>query len=93
MFPPDRHVPVQLKIRQQLQHLSAGQKGYMGPLQLLRRLGLSGMYHGTSITLVRDVPSFGAYFLAYKVQFCCVCRSQHMYVRGEVDTLPGVKHK
>ena len=38
---------MQLKIKQQLQTVSAGQKGYVGPLQLLSRLGLTGMYHGT----------------------------------------------
>jgi solute carrier family 25 (mitochondrial carnitine/acylcarnitine transporter), member 20/29 len=60
-------VEVQLKIRQQVQKASFGQKGYTGPLQLLRKLGLSGAYHGTGITLARDIPSFGTYFIVYKV--------------------------
>lgn len=46
---------MQLKIKQQLQTVSAGQKGYVGPLELLRRLGLTGIYHGTGSELANTV--------------------------------------
>lgn len=51
----------------------------MGPLQLLRKLGLTGVYHGTGITLVRDIPSFGVYFLVYKVLLSLSQRCVHLW--------------
>jgi hypothetical protein len=67
LHPLRQSMRVQLKIRQQLQQVSAGQEGYVGPLKLLQRIGLKGAYHGTAVTLARDIPSFGVYFLTYKV--------------------------
>lgn len=60
-----------LKIRLQVQRQTRGQPGYCGPLGMvwktLRREGPVGLYHGTSVTLLRDVPSYGVYFVANEV--------------------------
>eukprot|EP00884_Botryococcus_braunii_P002858 jgi/Botrbrau1/12573/Bobra.0169s0107.1 len=65
-------VPVDLlKIRMQLQRASSGSAAYVGALQQLRHVvasqGLSGLYRGTTITLIRDVPSHGVYFAAFEM--------------------------
>lgn len=55
-----------LKIRLQLQHANPGDAGYVGPLRLLAQVlqqgGIRGLHRGMVITLIRDVPSYGAYF-------------------------------
>jgi hypothetical protein len=63
-------VPIELlKIKLQLQTAAPGSPGYRGPLAmaaaLLRADGPAGLFRGTSITVLRDVPSFGAYFAVY----------------------------
>ncbi|XP_062247410.1 mitochondrial carnitine/acylcarnitine carrier protein [Platichthys flesus] len=49
---------------------SSGQTRYSGPvdcaLRLYREQGLRGVYKGTLLTLIRDVPSNGLYFLTYQ---------------------------
>eukprot|EP00891_Asterochloris_glomerata_P004551 jgi/Astpho2/4551/Aster-00134 len=59
-----------LKIRLQLQTATPGMPGYVGPIRLLRQVlyreGLTGLYRGTGVTLIRDFPSFGVYFAAYE---------------------------
>lgn len=62
--------PVELlKIRQQLQTAPPGAPGYLGPLGVLRRLlreeGARGLARGFGVTLVRDTPSYGLYFISY----------------------------
>jgi solute carrier family 25 carnitine/acylcarnitine transporter 20/29 len=63
-----------LKIRLQLQEAMPGRRGYVGPLPLLRSVlraeGAAGLWRGTAVTAVRDVPSYGLYFVAYDL--CCV---------------------
>ncbi|XP_056100815.1 mitochondrial carnitine/acylcarnitine carrier protein [Rhinichthys klamathensis goyatoka] len=48
---------------------SAGQLKYTGPvdcgLRLYKEKGICGVYKGTVLTLIRDVPSNGIYFLTY----------------------------
>ncbi|TRY98586.1 hypothetical protein DNTS_005277 [Danionella cerebrum] len=50
---------------------SSGQGRYAGPvdcaLRLYREKGVRGVYRGTVLTLIRDVPSNGVYFLTYEV--------------------------
>ncbi|KAL4859060.1 Mitochondrial arginine transporter BAC2 [Chlorella vulgaris] len=65
-------VPVDLlKIRMQLQTAVRGAPGYIGPLALLgsvlRAEGLRGLYRGTTITCIRDLPSHGVYFAVYEI--------------------------
>ncbi len=62
-----------LKIRLQLQEAMPGGRGYVGPLALLRGVlrseGPAGVWRGTTITAIRDVPSYGLYFVVYDA--CC----------------------
>lgn len=62
-----------LKIRLQLQQAMPGSPGYVGPLALLRSIlrseGVAGVWRGTTITMLRDTPSYGLYFVVYDV--CC----------------------
>lgn len=55
-----------LKIRLQLQTKNPGHAGYLGPLAMLRQVlhaeSVRGLFRGTSITAIRDVPSHGVYF-------------------------------
>jgi solute carrier family 25 (mitochondrial carnitine/acylcarnitine transporter), member 20/29 len=60
-----------LKIRLQLQTATRGMPGYLGPLSMLRHViatdGLVfGLYRGSTITAIRDVPSFGIYFVVFE---------------------------
>ncbi|KAL3147862.1 hypothetical protein ABBQ32_002583 [Trebouxia sp. C0010 RCD-2024] len=59
-----------LKIRLQLQTQLPGDPGYVGPLRLLKQVamreGISGLWRGMAVTLVRDWPSFGVYFAVYE---------------------------
>ncbi|KAF6265536.1 mitochondrial carrier domain-containing protein [Scenedesmus sp. NREL 46B-D3] len=62
--------PVELlKIRLQLQHALPGMPGYVGPWGMLRRVvaqeGVLGLFRGFAVTLARDTPSYGLYFLTY----------------------------
>ncbi|KAE8581813.1 hypothetical protein XENTR_v10019836 [Xenopus tropicalis] len=45
-------------------------KTFQGPLDcaqtLYRELGIRGLYRGTLLTLIRDVPSTGVYFMSYE---------------------------
>lgn len=42
-----------------------------GPMQLLKEIwkleGIRGLYRGLGVTLIRETPSYGAYFVAYEV--------------------------
>jgi solute carrier family 25 (mitochondrial carnitine/acylcarnitine transporter), member 20/29 len=59
-----------LKIRLQLQTAVPHTPGYLGPLALLRNIlateGPRGLYRGTVITAIRDIPSHGVYFAAFQ---------------------------
>ncbi|WIA22758.1 hypothetical protein OEZ86_009715 [Tetradesmus obliquus] len=62
--------PVELlKIRLQLQQALPGMAGYVGPWGMLRRVvaqeGVLGLFRGFAVTLARDTPSYGLYFLTY----------------------------
>ncbi|KAI8473234.1 MAG: mitochondrial carrier domain-containing protein [Monoraphidium minutum] len=64
--------PVELlKIRQQLQRARPGAPGYVGPLGTLRNVvaqeGAAGLFRGFGVTLLRDIPSYGLYFVVYEV--------------------------
>ncbi|XP_048450439.1 mitochondrial carnitine/acylcarnitine carrier protein-like, partial [Rhincodon typus] len=47
-----------------------GDRKYSGPSdcvkQLYKRSGLAGIYKGTGLTLLRDIPANGVYFLSYE---------------------------
>ncbi|TRY85374.1 hypothetical protein DNTS_016400 [Danionella cerebrum] len=47
-----------------------GQPKYAGPMdcvkQLYRQNGIRGLYKGTALTLMRDVPASGMYFMTYE---------------------------
>ncbi|XP_023693309.2 mitochondrial carnitine/acylcarnitine carrier protein isoform X1 [Paramormyrops kingsleyae] len=49
---------------------SAGKRKYTGPvdcvIQLFKERGIRSIYKGTMLTLIRDVPSTGLYFLTYE---------------------------
>lgn len=65
-----------IKIRLQNQTNSKGElksKLYLGPIDCIRKIvkkdGMKGLFRGLPTTIVREVPSYGAYFAAYEV-FC-----------------------
>ncbi|XP_048879093.1 mitochondrial carnitine/acylcarnitine carrier protein isoform X2 [Brienomyrus brachyistius] len=49
---------------------TAGKRKYTGPvdcvIQLFKERGIRSVYKGTMLTLIRDVPSTGLYFLTYE---------------------------
>ncbi|KAF6727435.1 Mitochondrial carnitine/acylcarnitine carrier protein [Oryzias melastigma] len=49
---------------------STGEVKYAGPMdcvkQLYRESGIRGIYKGTALTLMRDVPASGMYFMSYE---------------------------
>uniref|UniRef100_A0A2H6MZH8 Mitochondrial carnitine/acylcarnitine carrier protein n=1 Tax=Micrurus carvalhoi TaxID=3147026 RepID=A0A2H6MZH8_9SAUR len=49
---------------------ASGEKKYAGPVdcakQLYREAGIRGVYKGTVLTLMRDVPASGMYFMTYE---------------------------
>ncbi|KAJ8410552.1 hypothetical protein AAFF_G00194560 [Aldrovandia affinis] len=55
---------------------SSGQLKYVGPLdcavQLYKEQGIRSVYKGTVLTLIRDVPSSGLYFLTYEYMKNCL---------------------
>ena len=59
----------------QVQGTRAGDAGHLSALQMLRavaaRGGVPALYHGTAITLLRDSPSYGLYFVLYEVRQPC----------------------
>ncbi|GMH37407.1 hypothetical protein BSKO_05280 [Bryopsis sp. KO-2023] len=58
-----------LKIRLQLQRAVPGNPGYVGAIEMLKKIiaknGIRGMFRGQTITLIRDTPSLGVYFYLY----------------------------
>ena len=56
-----------VKIRLQVQGQQSKQSGYQrqGAMQIVRQLGLRGLYKGASACLLRDIPFSGIYFTAY----------------------------
>lgn len=64
--------PVELvKIHLQLQNKTKPSDQLRGPVDVARRImekeGLRGMYRGLTITVLRDAPAHGVYFLSYEV--------------------------
>ncbi|KAK9810338.1 hypothetical protein WJX72_009024 [[Myrmecia] bisecta] len=59
-----------LKIRMQVQHAVPGSSNYVGSLKQLRNVlameGVTGLYRGLGVTLIRDIPSHGVYFGIYE---------------------------
>ncbi|GAA6102280.1 mitochondrial carnitine/acylcarnitine carrier protein, partial [Tachysurus ichikawai] len=49
---------------------SSGEIKYAGPMdcvkQIYRESGIRGIYKGTALTLMRDVPASGMYFMTYE---------------------------
>ncbi|KAF2419757.1 mitochondrial carrier [Tothia fuscella] len=39
---------------------------YSGPLDCIKKLGLAGVYRGTSVTLLRESQAYGVWFLTYE---------------------------
>ncbi|KNC99059.1 uncharacterized protein SPPG_06008 [Spizellomyces punctatus DAOM BR117] len=63
--------PVELlKVKLQTQYTTGSEQQFKGVLdcglKTLRQQGIQGLYRGIGITIVRDVPSFAAYFGAYE---------------------------
>ncbi|GAX73773.1 hypothetical protein CEUSTIGMA_g1224.t1 [Chlamydomonas eustigma] len=60
-----------LKIQMQVQTAPMGNPQYKGPLRMLRHLlrseGISGLYRGVTVTAYRDIPSYGLYFVCYRL--------------------------
>lgn len=60
-----------MKIKLQTNHLSGSPIKYKGladcTIKTLKSGGLKGLYHGFGITLLRDAPSFAAYFGTYEL--------------------------
>lgn len=54
-----------IRIRLQTQPHGAG-KLYNGPLDVIRKLGATGVYRGTSVTLLREAQAYGAWFLTFE---------------------------
>ena len=57
-------------VRIRLQVQATGPKVYSGPLDLIKKVysnhGLSGIYKGQMITLVREFSGYGIYFAVYE---------------------------
>eukprot|EP00061_Rhincodon_typus_P016225 g44325.t1 len=49
---------------------TTGEKKYAGPLDCVKQIyktsGIRGVYKGTVLTLIRDVPASGMYFMTYE---------------------------
>lgn len=47
-----------------------GNTSHRNPLECLKSIyqknGLRGVYRGLNITILRDIPAFGSYFMAYE---------------------------
>ena len=56
----------------QVQTTKAGDRRHLGALRMLQAVvatgGIRGLYHGSGITLLRDVPSYGLYFAVFQVR-------------------------
>jgi solute carrier family 25 (mitochondrial carnitine/acylcarnitine transporter), member 20/29 len=52
--------------------MAGEQASFRGPVDVLRQrhraLGVRGCYRGMTATLLRETPSYGAYFVAYEVR-------------------------
>ncbi|KAJ0755930.1 putative mitochondrial carrier protein [Helianthus annuus] len=63
--------PIELiKIRLQLENQNTPQKTKSGPSTLVKHIiraeGYKGMFQGFTVTVIRDAPSYGAYFWTYE---------------------------
>ncbi|XP_029549228.1 mitochondrial carnitine/acylcarnitine carrier protein-like isoform X3 [Salmo trutta] len=62
---PGEHIECLLQIQ-----AARGELKYAGPMdyvkQLYKESGIRGIYRGTALTLMRDVPASGMYFMTYE---------------------------
>ena len=60
-----------VKCRMQMDRAAGGAGLYAGPIDCIRQVwraeGVRGMFRGTGVTVVRDSPTMGFYFLFYEV--------------------------
>ena len=60
-----------IKLQSQLQTAKRGDPSYNGPWKIARGIlqtqGMPGLYRGVTVTLFRDLPSFGVYFAIYRL--------------------------
>ncbi|XP_032892909.1 cAMP-dependent protein kinase type II-alpha regulatory subunit-like isoform X2 [Amblyraja radiata] len=76
---------------------STGATKYAGPIdcasQIYRTSGIRGIYKGTALTLMRDVPASGMYFMTYEwLKFSLTPEGQRMNIEippGLTDLLQG----
>ncbi|GMH33585.1 hypothetical protein BSKO_01419 [Bryopsis sp. KO-2023] len=58
-----------LKIRLQVQKAVPGDASYQGPIKMLANVikneGPRGLFRGLTVTILRDIPAYGAYFYTY----------------------------
>lgn len=73
-----------IRIRLQTQPHGAS-KLYNGPLDVIRKLGLTGIYRGTSVTLLREASAYGAWFLSFEYLMSSDCR-RNAVVRKDIPT-------
>ena len=84
-------VPVDVvKCRMQIDRAAGGAGLYASPLDCVRQIfrseGLRGLYRGSFITLLRDSPTTGAYFLLYEA---CERELPRRFGTGEAATTLG----
>lgn len=73
---------IQVKIRLQNQ-TGIPEPIYKGPIDCLRQIfrnqGIRGLYKGLPTTLIRETPSYGAYFASYELM-------SRMFIHKDTDT-------
>ncbi|XP_067908218.1 protein kinase, cAMP-dependent, regulatory, type II, alpha A isoform X2 [Heterodontus francisci] len=76
---------------------TTGAKKYAGPLDCVKQIystsGIRGVYKGTALTLMRDVPASGMYFMTYEwLKYTLTPAGQRMNIEippGLTDLLQG----
>ncbi|XP_072136388.1 protein kinase, cAMP-dependent, regulatory, type II, alpha A isoform X3 [Mobula birostris] len=76
---------------------TSGETKYAGPVdcakQIYRTMGIRGIYKGTALTLMRDVPASGMYFMTYEwLKYSLTPEGQRMNIEippGLTDLLQG----
>ena len=68
------HLHALMRTQVQVQTTVPGDAGHLSALQMLRSVsaqgGLRSLYHGLGVTLLRDAPSYGLYFVVFEVRNC-----------------------
>jgi solute carrier family 25 carnitine/acylcarnitine transporter 20/29 len=73
-----------IRIRLQTQPHGAG-KLYSGPLDCIRKLGGTGIYRGTSVTLLREAQAYGFWFLTFEYLMNQDLK-RNAYLRSDIPT-------